>query len=461
MKKLIYLAILGLFINAESFAYRCENYKIKNGDTIDKILYKFHIKKSSLIGANPFLKKEKFLRVGKELCIPVKESKRAKAVYSKKENYFGYKTYTIKRGGTLKDVALATGVPLSKLIRLNPELKGKYLKEGTIVKIGKKEIPTFTYRVKEGDTLSGLSYKFKVSKDEIRALNNLKDDTLVAGEEIKLPLRAKQIPPKKENYFGYKTYTIKRGGTLKDVALATGVPLSKLIRLNPELKGKYLKEGTIVKIGKKEIPTFTYRVKEGDTLSGLSYKFKVSKDEIRALNNLKDDTLVAGEEIKLPLRAKEYAKQKSNKEIREKTYTKNQENITHEEVASIPSIPQKESIETGSYDLPVNGKIEKSERGINILAPCGDSVKSITGGKVVYAGNDLASYGYMVIVDSGKLISVYAYNQKINVRKGQTVSPGEKIAEVGQKPGTDICELHFELRSKDGTPLDPLSYLKR
>jgi len=45
------------------------------------------------------------------------------------------------------------------------------------------------------------------------------------------------------------------------------------------------------------------------------------------------------------------------------------------------------------------------------------------------------------------------------VERGERVSKGEVIGKVGVKPGTGRCALHFELRAKDGSVLNPLEYL--
>ncbi|MGC8853092.1 MAG: peptidoglycan DD-metalloendopeptidase family protein, partial [Hydrogenobacter sp.] len=57
-------------------------------------------------------------------------------------------------------------------------------------------------------------------------------------------------------------------------------------------------------------------------------------------------------------------------------------------------------------------------------------------------------------------ISLYAYNSQNMVKRGDLVSKGQKIAIVGKKNNSDECMLHFELRTKDGVPLDPTEYLK-
>jgi len=53
--------------------------------------------------------------------------------------------------------------------------------------------------------------------------------------------------------------------------------------------------------------------------------------------------------------------------------------------------------------------------------------------------------------------SVYAHNREILVKEGQTVSRGQRIAELGDTDA-DRPKLHFEIR-KSGKPVDPLRYL--
>ena len=79
-------------------------------------------------------------------------------------------------------------------------------------------------------------------------------------------------------------------------------------------------------------------------------------------------------------------------------------------------------------------------------------------GKVVYSGEGLRGYGKLVIIKHNPTyLSAYAHNQTILVKEGQSVSKGQKIAEMGSS-GTDTVKLHFEVR-RQGKPVDPLKYL--
>jgi septal ring factor EnvC (AmiA/AmiB activator) len=66
----------------------------------------------------------------------------------------------------------------------------------------------------------------------------------------------------------------------------------------------------------------------------------------------------------------------------------------------------------------------------------------------------------MVIVDHGDFISIYAYNEKNLVKRGDSVLRGQQIALVGRRNEGEECMLYFELRNKEGVPLDPTEYIR-
>ena len=105
----------------------------------------------------------------------------------------------------------------------------------------------------------------------------------------------------------------------------------------------------------------------------------------------------------------------------------------------------------------VGGKLNK---GIDIAAKLGESVRAAADGEVVYAGSGLRGYGNLIIIKHKKsYLSAYAHNSKLIAKEGDVVKMRDKIAEVGGS-GTTAVKLHFEIR-KDGVPVDPLKYLPR
>ncbi len=101
---------------------------------------------------------------------------------------------------------------------------------------------------------------------------------------------------------------------------------------------------------------------------------------------------------------------------------------------------------------------DPDSKGIKLGGNAGEPVLAAADGEVVYTGNGLLRYGELVIVKhNGHFLSAYAHNRVIDVKEGDRVSRGQKIAELGST-GIDRDMLHFEIRL-DGKPVDPLRYL--
>jgi septal ring factor EnvC (AmiA/AmiB activator) len=98
-------------------------------------------------------------------------------------------------------------------------------------------------------------------------------------------------------------------------------------------------------------------------------------------------------------------------------------------------------------------------RGIVLRAPAGTPVHAVAAGRVVYA-NWLGGFGNIIIIDHGaKYLSIYAYNQSLLKRVGDTVQGGETIATVGATGGQVESGLYFEIRHQ-GSPMNPLLWLR-
>ena len=101
---------------------------------------------------------------------------------------------------------------------------------------------------------------------------------------------------------------------------------------------------------------------------------------------------------------------------------------------------------------------EGASKGVDIAGKMGDPVMAAGDGKVVYSGTGLRGYGKLVIIKhNATYLSAYAHNRTILVKEGESVSKGQKIAEMGNSDA-DQVKLHFEVR-RQGKPVDPLKYL--
>lgn len=87
----------------------------------------------------------------------------------------------------------------------------------------------------------------------------------------------------------------------------------------------------------------------------------------------------------------------------------------------------------------------------------GDPVHSAAGGRVVFAQDVGGGWGNVVRVvhrcDHGKVETLYAHLDTIDVEVGARVERGQTIGTIGDAHGEYVPHLHFELRGKIGLPI--------
>ena len=168
----------------------------------------------------------------------------------------GNNTYTVKAGDTLWDIAqsqLGNGSRYKEIMTLNG-LTSDVIQPGQVLKLptgndntGSGSVSTYT--VKAGDTLwdiaqsqlgNGSRYK------EIMELNGLTSDVIQPGQVLKLPTDgASNASPGTT-----KTYTVKTGDTLWDIAqnlLGNGARYKEIVSLN-NLHSSIIYPGQVLKI---------------------------------------------------------------------------------------------------------------------------------------------------------------------------------------------------------------------
>lgn len=100
-----------------------------------------------------------------------------------------------------------------------------------------------------------------------------------------------------------------------------------------------------------------------------------------------------------------------------------------------------------------------SHRGIDIANKIGTPIYAYKAGKVVYAKWQ-NGYGYLVrIQHEGGVVTYYAHLSAFNVKEGDTVAAGQKIAEMGSTGWSTGPHLHFEIRVNN-VPINPYPYIK-
>ena len=184
-------------------------YKVRRGDTLQKIASRYGVGVSTLKKANGM--KGSIIRIGQILKIPGASGSayvRGKGTKGVRNTSSSAKAisksttrYKVKKGDTLQKIANRYGVELSSLMVANNKNTASNLKAGEILQIpqngtvllssngGKASQESDTknvidYRVKNGDTLYKIASRYDVSVSQIKRWNNLKSTKLIAGDKI-------------------------------------------------------------------------------------------------------------------------------------------------------------------------------------------------------------------------------------------------------------------------------------
>lgn len=327
--------------------------------------------------------------------------------------------HTVKSGDTLTSIARKFDVSVSDLADDNKLKADKPLKLGA--KIKGPATTRKAYVAVSGDTLAGVSKRFNVSVKALASENNLRAAAAIKkGQKILLPDGYKDKGPVRTT----TTISVSRGRP----AAPTSKPYTP--------------------------PTNTYARVDSSTPSAAAAPSTPSGPQPYTGN--------AYPRPSAPVAAQPVSPPPSSRPIIESSAAPTEAEI----IAS----------GKGKFAWPVRGEIisgfgvkgtGQRNDGLNIRAAQGTPVLAAADGEVAYAGNQVPTFGNLVLVKHADgWVTAYAHLSSTNVKMRQQVRQGEQLGAVGATGGVNEPQLHFEMRYaptvKDkAKPVDPGLVLPR
>jgi lipoprotein NlpD len=291
-----------------------------------------------------------------------------------------------------------------------------------------------------------------------------------AAEKPKLAVPAALVAPDPGS--GY--HVVKKGETLygialdhgqdyKDVAAWNNLDNPNLIRIGQQLRVTPTDSGAVA-VTKPVVSSAPVEIKQVApiaTAPGSPAGSTASNNTETLKREPKGGKLAYSDEALAKARQAEVA----SKPVEIRSETKPTEVKAPETRAPEAKAPEKSVLSGDEVDWmwPANGKLiapyaEGGSKGVDIAGKTGDPVLAAASGVVSYAGTGLRGYGNLVVLrHNATYLSVYAHNSKLLVKEKDTVTKGQKIAEMGSTDA-ESPRLHFEIR-RQGKPADPQKFL--
>ena len=255
---------------------------------------------------------------------------------------------------------------------------------------------------------------------------------------------------------GAGSYRVKAGDTLSGIAVRTGVSVAALRAANSRLKSSdAVQAGWVLTVPTSSAPRAaapvkagTYTVKDGENLTVIARRFGLSVTQLLGANpQYRGGKAVwAGAKLVIPPR----------------TASVTASAVTVRATGSRPGrwawpLPGYHAI-SSDYGERVLDAGPEMHYGVDIVAPHGTPVRAARSGRVLEARADLErGWGWTVVLEHPDgWITRYAHLSATLVRAGELVVQGQPVGRVGNTGRSTGTHLHFGTYLR-WDPRDPLS----
>ncbi|KGM18522.1 hypothetical protein HMPREF3098_04070 [Corynebacterium sp. HMSC28B08] len=113
----------------------------------------------------------------------------------------------------------------------------------------------------------------------------------------------------------------------------------------------------------------------------------------------------------------------------------------------------------GSFTSPFGPRWGTMHNGVDIANAIGTPILAVEDGLVIDSG-PASGFGNWIRIQHGDgTVTVYGHMATLDVKVGQKVTAGQKIAGMGSEGFSTGSHLHFEVHPNGGGPIDPQPWL--
>lgn len=308
--------------------------------------------------------------------------------------------------------------------------------------------------VQRGDTINQIARKYKVSRDELVQLNQLKNSNIIfVDQRLKIPAsKANQVSLNTNEQAGAKLTRAIASQTISQETIPKEHPASLVSQISPNNLPKLKDDPYIAKL-RAEIEL-------------LRAQNKQQKAEIGNNERLSSSLTTYNSDKKYQLESDQAKSSKPRYNLQPNLLEENAIALT------LPPLPDSEEYLPSAFDgyiWPAQGVLTSGygwrwgrlHRGIDIAAPVGTPVVAAAPGEVISAGWH-GGYGNLIKLEHlDGSVTLYAHNNRNLVSHGQQVAQGEQIAEMGTTGRSTGSHLHFEIHDKNREIMNPLAFLSK
>jgi murein DD-endopeptidase MepM/ murein hydrolase activator NlpD len=264
------------------------------------------------------------------------------------------------------------------------------------------------------------------------------------------------IPLDLTETFSWTEYRIKQGDTISGVAARFSISAESIIAFNNIKEAWNIRIGSTLKI--PNMNGIPYTVGKNDSLSKIAAKMKVPQNAILDANNLHSDTIRPGEFLFIPgahMDATEFSSA-----YRKDTNRRDNSRGTVERPMIFPALGKITSGYGWREDpvRPVPGQ-KRFHQAVDFGGKIGDPVKAAMRGTVLHIDNNPNLGNFIILRHDSGYQTLYAHLSAYSVSVGAEVRQGQEIGKIGDSGYTTGPHLHFEA-FRNGNRVNPLDLLK-